>query len=197
MTLAVSLVGFNFHVLVPVLASETLKAGPEIFGLLSASFGLGALTGALLSAGLARASWKALLVGTGSFSAALLALAPQRTVGACLVLLYVTGAAFTLWTSNSQSILQLTAPDHLRGRVLSMWLFVFAGFAPLGSLLAGWLAEVGGTQLAFFVAGLGGLVMTALGWRGRPSFLPADVDRDAVEHGREAPGRGPLKENIA
>jgi MFS family permease len=196
MTLAVSTVGFNFHVLVPVLASETLDAGPEVFGLLSASFGLGALTGALLTAALARASWKALLVGTGSFSAALLALAPQRTVAGCLVLLYVTGAAFTLWTSNSQSILQLTAPDHLRGRVLSMWLFVFAGFAPLGSLFAGWLAEVGGTQLAFLVAGVSGLAMTAVGWRSRP-FLAADVNRDAVEDGREAPGRRALEQNVA
>jgi MFS family permease len=196
MTLAVSTVGFNFHVLVPVLASETLAAGPEVFGLLSAAFGLGALTGALLSAAFARASWKALLVGTGTFSAALLALAPQRTVAACLILLYVTGAAFTLWASNSQSILQLTAPDHLRGRVLSLWLFVFAGFAPLGSLFAGWLAEVGGTRLAFLVAGLTGLAITAVGWRSR-TFSASDVDRDAVEHGGEAPGRRALEQNIA
>jgi MFS family permease len=160
MTLVVSTVGFNFHVLVPVLASETLDAGPEVFGLLSAAFGLGALTGALLSAALGRASWKALLAGTGGFSIALLVLAAQETVAACAVLLYLTGAAFTLWTSNSQSILQLTAPDHLRGRVLSIYLFVFAGFAPLGGLLAGWLAALGGTGLAFSVAGVAGLAMT-------------------------------------
>lgn len=162
MTLVVSTVGFNFHVLVPVLASETLGAGSEVFGLLSAAFGLGALTGALMTATLGRASLKGLLAGIGAFSLALLALAPQRTVLACAALLYVTGLAFTLWTSNSQSILQLTAPDHLRGRVLSIYLFVFAGFAPLGGLLAGWLAEVGGTALAFAVAGAAGLVMTAL-----------------------------------
>jgi MFS family permease len=162
MTLVVSTVGFNFHVLVPVLAAETLDAGSAVFGLLSAAFGLGALTGALLSATLGRASLKGLLVGIGGFSIALLALAPQRTVVACAALLYLTGIAFTLWTSNSQSILQLTAPDHLRGRVLSIWLFVFAGFAPFGGLLAGWLADVGGTALAFAVAGTTGLVITAL-----------------------------------
>jgi MFS family permease len=163
MTLVVSTVGFNFHVLVPVLASDTLHVGARVFGLLSAAFGGGALVGALASAALARASFKALVAGTAGFSLTLLALAPQHTVVACGLLLFLTGISFTLWTSNSQSILQLSAPDHLRGRVLSLWLLAFAGAAPLGGLLAGWLAEVGGTELAFGVAGVAGLAMTAFG----------------------------------
>jgi MFS family permease len=160
MTTVVSTVGFNFHVLVPVLASETLDSGPRTFGVLSASFGAGALIGALLAAALGRASWKALLTGVGGFSLALLALAPLETVVACAVLLFVIGVCFTLWTANSQSLLQLTAPDHLRGRILSLYLFAFAGLAPLGGLFAGWLSDVGGTQLAFLVAGVTGLAMT-------------------------------------
>jgi MFS family permease len=156
----VSTVGFNFHVLVPVLAAETLDAGPEVFGVLSASFGIGALLGALLAAALARASWKALLLGTGGFSLTLLALAPQDAVVPSALLLFATGVCFTLWTANSQSLLQLTAPDHLRGRVLGLWLFAFAGLAPAGGLLAGWLAEVGGTQLAFSVAGTACLLVS-------------------------------------
>jgi MFS family permease len=162
MTTVVSTVGFNFHVLVPVLASETLRAGPEVFGLLSAAFGGGALVGALLSAALGRASWKALLLGNAGFAVALLALAPQRNALAAGALLFVTGICFTVWTANSQSILQLTAPDHLRGRVLSLYLFAFAGLAPLGSLFAGWLAETSGTDLAFGLAGASAAVMTAV-----------------------------------
>ncbi len=171
MTIVVSTVGFNFHVLVPVLASETLDAGPRTFGIISAAFGAGALTGALLAAAIGRASVRGLIAGVGGFSLALLVLAPLDTVIACAVLLYVVGICFTLWTSNSQSLLQLSAPDHLRGRVLSLWLFAFAGLAPLGGLFAGWLSEVGGTQLAFAVAGVTGLVMTLVavrelhGWR--------------------------------
>ena len=161
MTTVVSTVGFNFHVLVPVLASETLQAGPEVFGLLSAAFGGGALVGALLTAALGRASWKVLLLGNAGFAVTLLALAPQRNAVLAGALLFVIGACFTLWTSNSQSILQLTAPDHLRGRVLSLYLFAFAGLAPLGSLFAGWLAEVGGTDLAFGLAGASAALMTA------------------------------------
>jgi MFS family permease len=188
MTTVVSTVGFNFHVLVPVLASETLDAGPRTFGILSAAFGAGALAGALLSAGIGRASWKALITGVGGFSLALLALAPMDTVIACVLLLFVVGVCFTLWTSNSQSLLQLAAPDHLRGRVLGLYLFAFAGLAPLGGLLAGWLSDVGGTSLAFYVAGLTGLVMTLAavrelyGWK-YPALRAEHRASRAVEQG--------------
>jgi MFS family permease len=150
---------------VPVLASETLDAGPRTFGVLSAAFGAGALVGALLTASIGRASWKGLIAGVGGFSVSLLVLAPIQTVVACAVLLFVVGVCFTLWTANSQSILQLSAPDHLRGRVLSLWLFAFAGLAPLGGLFAGWLSDIGGTELAFYVAGVTGLLMTLLALR--------------------------------
>lgn len=161
----VSTVGFNFHVILPLLASDTLRAGPEVFGILSASFGGGALVGALLSAALGRASWKVLLLGTGGFSVSLLALAPLASVWAIALLLFVTGVCFTLWTSNANTILQLGAPDHLRGRVVSLYLWAFAGLAPIGGLLAGWLTEVGGTRLSLTVAGATGLVMTAVASR--------------------------------
>jgi MFS family permease len=158
----ISLISLNFNVLLPVLASETLEVGPEGFGLLSAAFGLGALGGALLSAALSRASWKAVVVGMVGFGVAQLALAPQETLAVACVLLFAAGVSFTLWMANTQSILQLTTPDHLRGRVLSLWLFAFAGSAPLGGLVAGWLTEVGGTALTFSVGGIASLLVAAV-----------------------------------
>jgi MFS family permease len=152
-TAVVSTIGFNFHVLVPVLASETLEAGPELLGALAACFGCGALLGALLSAALGRASWKLLLAGAAGFGTTLLLLAPQEHAAPAALFLFATGVCFVVWTSNSQSLLQLAAPDHLRGRVLGLWLFAFAGLAPAGGLLAGWLADTGGTLLSFGVAG--------------------------------------------
>jgi MFS family permease len=161
-TLVVTATGFNFRVLLPVLASQTLHADAQVFGLLFASFGVGALLGALSSAALGRASWKALVLGSAGFSGAMLLLAPVRSAAVAAVLLLVIGFCFSTWTANSQSILQLTAPDRLRGRVLGLYLFAFAGFSPVGGLLAGWLADVGGTGLAFAVAGAAGLCVTAL-----------------------------------
>jgi MFS family permease len=161
-TLVVSATGFNFRVLLPVLASHTLHAGAATFGVLFACFGTGALLGALGAAALARASWKALIGGAAGFSGAMLLLAPVQNVAVAGALLIVIGCCFSTWTANSQSILQLTAPDRLRGRVLGLYLLAFAGCSPLGGLLAGWLADVGGTRLAFSIAGAAGLAVTAL-----------------------------------
>jgi MFS family permease len=176
-TIVVSATGFNFRVLLPVLASGTLHAGAEVFGVLFACFGAGALLGALGSAALGRASWKALILGAAGFSSGMLLLAPVRNAVVAAALLFVIGFCFSTWTANSQSILQLTAPDRLRGRVLGLYLFAFAGLSPVGALLAGWLADVGGTELAFADAGTAGLTVTALavaqsrGWR-LPSRKP-------------------------
>lgn len=76
----VGLVGFNFNTLVPLLASDTLHVGAGAFGLLSAAFGAGAFVGALVTASLRRASWRAFSAGTVGFSALMLLLAPVRDV---------------------------------------------------------------------------------------------------------------------
>ncbi len=185
----VSTVGFNFHVILPLLASETLKTGPEVFGILSAFFGGGALVGARLTAALGRASWKVLVAGTGGFSVSPLAIAPLTAVWACALLLFVAGACFTLWTSNANSILQLGAPDHLRGRVVSLYLWAFAGLAPVGGLLAGFLTDLGGTQLAFLVSGGTGLLMTLIA--GRELRARRDAARSAVLHRPNIEGTTP------
>ena len=158
--LAVSTLSFNFNVLLPVLAKHVLDAGPEVFGFISASFGGGALVGALIAAALGRASTKILLLAAGGFGLAELLLVPQTSLIAVSLLLFVTGVCFTLWTSNANSTLQLTAPDHLRGRMVGLYYFAFNGGAPVGGILAGWLAANGGTSLAFGVAGASALVAT-------------------------------------
>lgn len=157
----VSTLCFNFPVLLPVLAKTTLHAGPETYGTLMAVFGAGALVGALASAAIGRASLRMFLVGSAGFCAAQVLLAPTRSILACAVLLFATGLFFTTWTSASNSALQLGAPDHLRGRVVSLFYYAFNGLAPLGGLLAGWLTAVGGTELTFASLGVVGFVATA------------------------------------
>jgi len=154
----VSTVGFNFHVLVPILAANTLHVGPEGFGLLSASFGLGALVGALAAATFRGASWRMFSSGTVAFGVFALLLAPVQDAVLAGVVLFAIGISFTIFTANGNALVQLAAPDHLRGRLISLYLFAFLGLAPVGGLFAGWLAEVGGTTLAFSVAGLTSLV---------------------------------------
>ena len=158
----VGLVGFNFNTLVPLLASDTLHVGAGAFGLLSAAFGAGAFVGALVTASLRRASWRAFSAGTVGFSALMLLLAPVHDVWVAGVLLAAIGACFTLFAATANALVQLGTPDHLRGRLVSLYLFAFVGLAPFGALLAGWLTAVGGTELAFGVTGVTGLVAIAV-----------------------------------
>lgn len=153
MLVAISTIAMNFNVLLPVLARQTLESGPRVFGLIAACFGAGALVGGLLAAALARESWKMIVVGAAGLGIAELVLAPQHSLLPAAVLLFCAGACFTLYTANSNSLLQLRAPDHLRGRVIGFYYFAFNGLAPLGGILTGWLAATGGTKLAFGVAG--------------------------------------------
>jgi MFS family permease len=154
---------FNFSILLPVLAKQTLHAGPQTFGVLSTSFGVGALTGALLAAAISRASWKTMFIGALGFSLCELAIAPMRSVPVDVVLLFVCGIFFTSYTANSNSRIQLDTPDHLRGRVLSLYYYAWNGIAPLGALAIGWLSARGGTELAFAVAGTAGVAMAVVG----------------------------------
>jgi MFS family permease len=169
----VGLVGFNFNTLVPLLAADTLHVGARAFGLLSAALGAGALLGALVSASFRQASWRMFLAGTAAFSLLLLALAPVDDAWLAGVLLVGIGASFALFGANANALLQLSSPDALRGRVVGLYLFGFVGLAPIGALLAGWLVEVGGTELAFAVSGVTGLGAVVLASRVRR--VPARV----------------------
>ena len=84
-------------------------------------------------------------------------------------MLFLLGGSFTLLTANANALVQLDVPGHLRGRVVGLYLFAFAGLAPVGGLVAGWLVAAGGTELAFGVAGATGLAIAlyAIGDRER------------------------------
>jgi MFS family permease len=162
LTLVISTFCLNFNVLLPVLAKQTLHAGPRTFGVLSAAFGLGALIGGLFAAAQGRARKRIMLIGSAGFGLSELLLAPGSSVWVACLLLFAAGISFTTWSSNSNSIVQLAAPDHLRGRVIGLYFFAFAGTGALGGIMSGALIHVGGTRLAFAVAGVAALISTAV-----------------------------------
>jgi len=162
LTLIISTFSFNFNVTLPVLAYSTLHTQAQVYGILSALFGAGALVGALLAASLGRASAKVMLAGSLVFTGSELLLAPVHTPILAGLLLFLTGAGFTAWSANSNATMQLAAPDRLRGRIIGIYFYAFNGTGPFAGLLAGWLCARGGTQLAFIVAGCVGLAGTAV-----------------------------------
>ena len=163
MTAVFSAVGFNFNILLPLLAKDTLSAGPRTFGVISACFGAGALVGALSAAAVSRATWRVLFVGAAVFGATELLIAPVHSTPLAGILLFVCGIAFTSYTANSNTALQLASPDHIRGRVLGLYYYAWNGLAPLGALIVGWMCDRGGTELAFAVGGSTVIAMTVVG----------------------------------
>ena len=172
----------NFNVLLPVLAKTTLDAGPEVFGLLSAAFGAGALLGALASAHVSRATVGTTVIGAAGFGLSELLLAPVHSTFVASALLFIAGVSFTTWSASSNSLVQLATPDHLRGRVIGIYFFAFAGTGTLGGILAGWLTAAGGTELGFSVAGIAGIATSLYVWiRSRSASLVEEAPREEAE----------------
>src|SRR5207244_11530071 len=119
--------------------------------------------GGLFAAAQGRARKRIMLLGSAGFGLSELLMAPGGTVWLACLLLFAAGVSFTTWSANANSIVQLAAPDHLRGRVIGLYFFAFAGTGSLGGLVSGWLVHVGGTRLAFFVAGLAAIASAAVG----------------------------------
>jgi MFS family permease len=125
--LTLSTVSFNFDVLLPLLAGQTLDADADVFGLIAAVFGAGALCGALVLATVGKASLRLLLGGADGYGLLELALAPQRHLVVVCFLLFLTGSLYVLWGASALASLQLAAPEHLRGQAATLYFFAFQG----------------------------------------------------------------------
>jgi MFS family permease len=138
----VSLAGMPYAVLMPILADRVLHGGAKALGLLMAFSGFGALAAALTLAlrrgvrGLGR--WVAF--SAGGFGASLIVFSLSRHLWLSAALLIPVGYALMLEMASSNTLIQAMVPDALRGRVMAVYAMMFMGMAPLGSLLAGFLA---------------------------------------------------------
>ncbi|MGZ3601512.1 MAG: MFS transporter, partial [Ktedonobacterales bacterium] len=146
-----------------LVASETLHSGAEVYGLLTAVFGAGAMLGALVSASIGRASLRLVLMSAAAFGLGELALAPQHTLFGVILLLVLSGVAYTLYTSNTNALVQLSAPGYLQGRVAGLYSYIFSASNPFGALLDGFLADRISTEAVFVVGGATALVCAVLG----------------------------------
>jgi MFS family permease len=156
----VSLFVINYSVLVPLLARDVLHEGAQGFGFLMAALGVGAVAGAVALAVLGSGRPRLIvLVGAGMVvSATTLLLALIRHFWPAMIGLALIGFSQIVFLAGSNSTLQMTVPDRLRGRMMSLYAFVFAGVTPIGSFLVGSIAEVFGVSVAFAAGGGLGLV---------------------------------------
>ncbi len=153
----VSFVGMPYTVLMPVFATDVLHGGPETLGFLMTASGVGALAGALYLASRRTVLGLGRLIALApvAFGLGLVAFACSQLLAVSLVLLFVTGFAFMVQMASSNTILQTIVEEDKRGRVMSFYTMAFFGAAPLGSLLAGLVAEHLGAPATLALGGLG------------------------------------------
>jgi MFS family permease len=152
----VSTMGMPYTVLMPAVAAKVLHGGPHTLGLLMGASGVGALGGAVYLAsrrtvlGLGRV----IAIAAAVFGSGLVAFGLSRTLWLSLVILPVVGAGFMIALAATNTIVQTITEEHLRGRVMAFYTMAFLGTAPLGSLLAGVLADRIGEPMTIVVGGI-------------------------------------------
>src|SRR5260370_9875484 len=139
----ISLFGINFNVVLPLFATDVLHSGALGFGFLSAAFGLGSLFSALwLAWGNRRPSIQHLLTGALASIVLEIFLSISHVYVLCLILISAVGFAHIVLSSTANTTLQTVTPDYLRGRVMSVYMVVFAWIVPLGNLFTGCMARL-------------------------------------------------------
>jgi MFS family permease len=176
MLFVVSTVSINFNVVLPVLARNAMHGNAQTYGIIAAIFGLGAFAGAIAAASRTRVSPSLLLAAAAGFGAAQLIVATQSSLFGVSLALFATGVCYTLYTASSNAIVQLAVPPHMQGRIAGLYNYVFLSSGPLGSLLAGWLAERGASY-AFVAGGAAAIAMAGVGYVLRPWPMPTGTVR--------------------
>jgi MFS family permease len=159
----VSLFGMPYTVLMPVFADRILHVGAGGLGMLLGAAGVGAMCAALLL--LARRGVRGMgrwvAFSSVGFGASLVLFSQLQDFRLAVAVLVVVGFSMIIQIASSNTLVQAMAPDALRGRVMAVYSMMFLGMAPVGALLAGWLAERVGAANTVALGGAG-CILSAL-----------------------------------
>jgi MFS family permease len=154
----VGTLAFNFQVLLPLLAHGPFAAGAGSYAALTAAMGVGAIAGALATAGVRRPGLGLVTAAALAFGLLICAaaVAPDLTVE--LIVLVPLGAASIAFAAGTNAVLQLAVEPAMRGRVMALYSVVFLGSTPIGAPLAGWIAQSAGPRSALALGGIATVV---------------------------------------
>ena len=167
--------GYNFITVLPLVARYVLQGDSVDLGFLTAALGLGAFLSALVIAGQRRATRSQLFVGGALFALLLGAVALSESFYLSMLFLFLTGVANIIFAATSNTSLQLATPDHLRGRVMALYMLLIAGSTPIGASLTGFMAGVLGVQVTIGMLAAACLFGVAVG------FLYYITHREQIE----------------
>ncbi|WP_067970628.1 MFS transporter [Nocardiopsis trehalosi] len=177
MTVFVQLFGSSGQNQIALMTNNVFQAGAAAFGVAAAALAVGALSGALLAARRERPRLRTVLIGALAFGAAQIAAALMPGYVPFVVALLPMGVAFMTFTTALNTTFQLSVEPGMRGRVMSIYMLVFLGMAPIGAPLVGFLADafgpraglgIGGAVTVVVVLAIAALLARRLGVRVRP-----------------------------
>jgi MFS family permease len=165
MMFLVSTFGFNFQIFIPAMSVVAFRGGAEQYGALASLMAAGSVAGALYAARQRRPRLSILLVtaalfGAGSIGAAL---APGPWFFG--ITLVFTGVAAQIYMTSTNSLVQLSTEQDMRGRVMALLLAIILGCTPLGAPVVGWVADAFGPRWALAVGAASGFIAALLGFR--------------------------------
>ncbi len=172
----IAALAMNFQTLLPLFVRDALALGSGGYGALFAAMGAGSLVGSLTLAFMtSQRPLMRLIVGGGAgFVVLAFGLGFVRAPLVAFPVVIGIGFASMLMVNTINVTIQNSVPDALRGRVMSLYVTVFAGSAPIGGLIAGALAEAWGAAAAFSIgAALASVVLVLVAWRLRSVRMPS------------------------
>jgi MFS family permease len=158
----VGTLGFNFQVLLPLMAKFTFHGGPQTYAALVMAMGAGSVVGALVAGGRNRVSSRLLVGASAAFGAATLLAAAAPTLALTAAALVLVGAASVTFAAGVNSTLQIDVEPAMRGRVMALYSVVFLGSTPIGGPLSGWLAQASGPRAGLLLGAASALVAAAV-----------------------------------
>ena len=155
--------GFNFHVILPLLARFSFGGEITHYSALLVAMGLGAISGALVYGASGRTGPQVVAGSALAFGTAALLAAAAPTLGLEMLALALLGATAVVFAAAVSSGLQLDSAPEMRGRVMALYSIVFVGTTPIGGPLAGWLSGAVSPRASLLLAGVAGIVVAAAG----------------------------------
>jgi MFS family permease len=153
---------YNWALVLPLMARFALDSGAEGFGALNMAMGAGSMIGAFALATRLKPSMRLLLISAAAFGASILVLAHAPDMPTALVMLVCTGMLSVSFNATNNTLLQVEAREDIRGRVLSLYMFLMIGTTPVGSAITGSIANTFDVRVALQVNAVLCLVGLAL-----------------------------------
>ena len=153
----VGTLGFNFQVVLPLLAKFSFESGAMTYATLVSAMAVGSIIGALVNGHRGRTGPRLIAAGSLAFGVAALLAALMPTLAFEVPALMLLGGASVTFAATINSTLQLAVSPDMRGRVMALYSVVFLGSTPIGGPLAGWLAQSYDPRVALLLAAASGL----------------------------------------